>query len=152
MVVQFVGFLAAFRDPGGLSPFVAGTLGGLLTTWVTFVPCFLWIFLGAPFVEAIRGNRAFAAALAAITAVVVGVVLDLAVWFCLHVLFGEVRQVEGFGMSLDMPVLATIDPAAVILTLAALVAVFRFRVGMIPVLAACSAAGVLYFLAVGAMA
>ena len=64
MVTQFVGFLGAFRDPGGLNPFVAGTLGGLLTTWVTFVPCFLWIFLGAPFVETIRGNRALAAALA----------------------------------------------------------------------------------------
>ena len=152
MVVQFVGFLGAFRDPGGLSPFVAGTLGGLLTTWVTFVPCFLWIFLGAPFVEAIRGNRALAAALAVITAAVVGVVLNLAVWFCLHVLFGEVRQVEGFGMSFDMPVLATLDPAALVLTLAALVAVFRFKVGMIPVLAACSAAGVLYFLVVGAIA
>ena len=152
MVTQFVGFLGAFRDPGALNPFVAGTLGGLLTTWVTFVPCFLWIFLGAPFVEAIRGNRGLAAALAVITAAVVGVVLNLAVWFGLHVLFGEVRQVEGFGMSLDVPVLSTIDPAALVLTLAAIVAIFYLRIGMIPVLAACSAAGVLYFLAVGAIA
>jgi chromate transporter len=152
MVTQFVGFLGAFRDPGGLNPFVAGTLGGLLTTWVTFVPCFLWIFLGAPFVETIRGNRALAAALAVITAAVVGVVLNLAVWFGLHVLFGEVREVDTFGMSLEIPVLATIDPAALVLTLAAVVAVFHFRIGMIPVLAACSAAGVLYFLAVGAFA
>jgi chromate transporter len=152
MVTQFVGFLGAFRDPGGLNPFVAGTLGGLLTTWVTFVPCFLWIFLGAPFVETIRGNRALAAALAVITAAVVGVVLNLAVWFGLHVLFGEVREVEGFGMSLDVPVFATIDPAALVLTLAAIVAVFHLKIGMIPVLAACSAAGVLYFLAVGAIA
>ena len=152
MVTQFVGFLGAFRDPGGLNPFVAGTLGGLLTTWVTFVPCFLWIFLGAPFVETIRGNRALAAALAVITAAVVGVVLNLAVWFGLHVLFGEVREVEGFGMSLEIPVLATIDPAALVLTLAAIVAVFHLKIGMIPVLAACSAAGVLYFLAVGAIA
>jgi chromate transporter len=152
MVTQFVGFLGAFRDPGGLNPFVAGTLGGLLTTWVTFVPCFLWIFLGAPFVETIRGNRALAAALAVITAAVVGVVLNLAVWFGLHVLFGEVHEVEGFGMSLDIPVFATIDPAALVLTLAAIVAVFHFRIAMIPVLAACSAAGVLYFLAVGAIA
>jgi chromate transporter len=151
MVTQFVGFLGAFRDPGGLNPFVAGTLGGLLTTWVTFVPCFLWIFLGAPFVETIRGNRALAAALAVITAAVVGVVLNLAVWFGLHVLFGEVRGVDGFGVSLDLPVLATIDPAALVLTLAAVVAVFHFRIGMIPVLAACSAAGVLYFLAAGAI-
>jgi chromate transporter len=152
MVTQFVGFLGAFRDPGGLNPFVAGTLGGLLTTWVTFVPCFLWIFLGAPFVEKIRGNRALAAALAVITAAVVGVVLNLAVWFGLHVLFGEVHEIKGFGMSLDVPVFATTDPAALVLTLAAVVAVFHFRIGMIPVLAACSAAGVLYFLAVGAIA
>ena len=151
MVTQFVGFLGAFRDPGGLNPFLAGTLGGLLTTWVTFVPCFLWIFLGAPFVETIRGNRALAAALAVITAAVVGVVLNLAVWFGLHVLFGEVREVEGVGISLDVPVLATIDPAALVLTLAAVVAVFHLKIGMIPVLAACSAAGVLYFLAVGAI-
>jgi chromate transporter len=152
MVTQFVGFLGAFRDPGGLNPFVAGTLGGLLTTWVTFVPCFLWIFLGAPFVEAIRGNRALAAALAVITAAVVGVVLNLAVWFGLHVLFGEVRKVEGLGMSLDIPVLATIDPAALVLTLAAILAVFYLKIGMLPVLAVSSAAGVLYFLAVGAIA
>ena len=152
MVTQFVGFLGAFRDPGELNPFVAGTLGGLLTTWVTFVPCFLWIFLGAPFVETIRGNRALAAALAVITAAVVGVVLNLAVWFGLHVLFGEVHEVEGFGMSLDVPVLATVDPPALVLTLAAIVAVFRLKIGMLPVLAACSAAGVLYFLAVGAVA
>jgi chromate transporter len=152
MVTQFVGFLGAFRDPGALNPFVAGTLGGLLTTWVTFVPCFLWIFLGAPFVESIRGNRALGGALAAITAAVVGVILNLAVWFALHVLFGEVREVERFGTSLDVPVLATIDRAALVLTLAAILALFHLRIGMIPVLAACSAAGVLYFLAVGAIA
>jgi chromate transporter len=152
MVTQFVGFLGAFRDPGRLNPFLAGTLGGLLTTWVTFVPCFLWIFLGAPFVEAIRGNRALAAALAAITAAVVGVILNLAVWFALHVLFGTVREVEGFGMSLDIPVLATVDPAALLLTLAAIVAVFQLGIGMIPVLAACSAVGILYFLMAGAIA
>jgi len=152
MVVQFVGFLGAFRDPGALNPFVAGTLGGMLTTWVTFVPCFLWILLGAPYVEALRGNRALGCALAAITAAVVGVILNLAVWFGLHVLFGELRAVEGFGMSLDVPILATIDPAALVLMLAAVLAVFRFRVGMLPVLAACSAAGVVYFLAAGAIA
>jgi chromate transporter len=152
MVTQFVGFLGAFRDPGGLNLFVAGTLGGLLTTWVTFVPCFLWIFLGAPFVETIRGNRALAAALAVITAAVVGVILNLAVWFGLHVLFGEVHELEAFGMSLDIPVLATVDPAALVLTLAAVVALFKLKIGMIPVLAACSAAGVLYFLALGVSA
>jgi chromate transporter len=152
MVVQFVGFLGAFRDPGALNPFVAGTLGGMLTTWVTFVPCFLWILLGAPFVEALRGNRALGGALAAITAAVVGVILNLAVWFGLHVLFGKVRALEGFGMSLEVPILATIEPAAVVLMLAAVLAMFRFKVGMLPVLAACSAAGVLYFLAVAVLA
>jgi chromate transporter len=152
MVVQFVGFMGGYRNPGALDPMLAGTLAGMLTTWVTFVPCFLWIFLGAPFVEALRGNRALGGALAAITAAVVGVILNLAVWFGLHVLFGEVRAVEGFGMSLDLPMLATIDPAALVLMLAAVLAVFRFKVGMLPVLAACSAAGVVYFLAAGPIA
>jgi len=152
MVLQFVGFLGAFRDPGALNPFVAGTLGGVLTTWVTFVPCFLWIFLGAPFVEALRGNRVLGGALAAITAAVVGVILNLAIWFGLHVLFGELRAVAGFGMSLDVPMLATIDPAALVLMLAAILAMLRFKVGMFPVLAGCSAAGVIHFLAAGAIA
>jgi chromate transporter len=152
MVVQFVGFMGAFRDPGTLHPMIAGTLGGLLTTWVTFVPCFLWIFLGAPFVEALRGNRALGGALAAITAAVVGVVLNLAVWFALHVLFAELRAVEGFGISLEVPVLATIHPVALVLMLAASLAMLRFKVGMFPVLAACSLAGVIYFLAAGAIA
>src|SRR5947209_2033673 len=84
MVLQFVGFMAAYRDPGNLSPLTAATLGGLLTTWVTFVPCFLWIFLGAPFVEVLRGNKALNGAMSAITAAVVGVVLNLATWFAIH--------------------------------------------------------------------
>ena len=116
MVVQFVGFMAAFRDPGTLPPLLAGTLGGLLTTWVTFVPCFMWIFLGAPFVETLRGNRALSAALAAITAAVVGVILNLAVWFALHVMFAEVKEVRVIGMTLDVPVLGSINPAALVLT------------------------------------
>jgi chromate transporter len=152
MVVQFVGFLGAYRDPGTLPPLLAGTLGGLLTTWVTFVPCFLWIFLGAPFVETLRGNKALSAALAAITAAVVGVVLNLAVWFALHVLFAEVRETPVLGLTLDVPVLASINLASLALTLAALLAVFRFKVGMIPVLAACSAAGVLLYLVTGVAA
>src|SRR5207247_314626 len=97
MVLQFVGFMAAFRDPGALPPLLAGTLGGLLTTWVTFIPCFLWIFAGAPFVEALRGNKALNAALSSITAAVVGVVLNLAVWFALHALFHQVWQVPGLA-------------------------------------------------------
>jgi chromate transporter len=152
MVVQFVGFMGAFRDPGTLPPLLAGALGGLLTTWVTFVPCFLWIFLGAPFVETLRGNRALSAALATITAAVVGVVLNLAVWFALHVLFAEVREVPVLGLTLDVPVLASVNVASLVLTVAALLAVFRFKVGMIPVLAACSAAGVLLYLVAGVTA
>jgi chromate transporter len=89
MVLQFVGFMAAFRDPGSLSPMLAGTLGGLLATWVTFTPCFLWIFLGAPFVEKLRGNTALNAALSAITAAVVEVVLNLALWFAIHTVFRD---------------------------------------------------------------
>ena len=90
MVTQFVGFMGAFpRSRARCRRCVAGMLGGLLTTWVTFVPCFLWIFLGAPFVETLRGNRALCGALAAITAAVVGVILNLAIWFALHVLFAR---------------------------------------------------------------
>ena len=89
MVLQFVGFMAAFRDPGRLPPLLAGVLGGLLTTWVTFTPCFLWIFLGAPFIEVLRGNQALGAALSTITAAVVGVVMNLAVWFALHTVFRQ---------------------------------------------------------------
>src|SRR4051812_31090793 len=91
MVTQFVGFMAAFRAPGALPPLLAGTLGGLLTTWVTFAPCFLWIFVGAPYIERLRGNPALAGALSAITAAVVGVILNLAVWFALHTVFGQVQ-------------------------------------------------------------
>jgi chromate transporter len=84
MVVQFVGFMAAYRDPGTLPPLLAGTLGGLLATWATFVPCFLWIGLGAPFIERLRDNKPLGGALAGITAAVVGVILNLAIWFALH--------------------------------------------------------------------
>ncbi len=87
MVLEFVGFLAAFRNPGSLHPMVAGTLGAVLTTWVTFVPCFLWIFLGAPHIESLRVNTNLNSALTAITAAVVGVVLNLAVWFALNTVF-----------------------------------------------------------------
>jgi len=146
MVTQFVGFLAAFRDPGGLPPLLAGTLGGLLTTWVTFTPCFLWIFVGAPFVEILRANKALAGALAAITASVVGVILNLAVWFGLQVLFAELRPVSFLGASVDVPILGSANVAAVALAAACAVAIFRFRFGMIPVLLASSMAGIVYAL------
>jgi chromate transporter len=152
MVLQFVGFMAAYRDPGSLNPMLAGTLGGILTTWVTFVPCFLWIFLGAPYVEALRENKAWSAALATITAAVVGVVLNLAVWFALHVLFHELTTVHWLGAKIDVPVLSSINGASLLLTLGALVAVFRFKINMIAVLGACAAIGVVYYLVTGHVA
>ncbi|MER9210473.1 chromate efflux transporter [Mesorhizobium sp. M0663] len=151
MVTQFVGFMGAYRAPGVLSPLVAGTLGGLLTTWVTFVPCFLWIFLGAPFMETMRSNKALSAALSAITAAVVGVILNLAVWFALHVLFHELREVNWLGMTLDVPVFSSVNLPSLVLTVGALLAVFRFKIGMIPVLATCSVLGVLYGVATGSI-
>jgi chromate transporter len=144
MVTQFVGFLGAAREATGMHPLLAGTLGGILTTWVTFMPCFLWIFLGAPFVEGLRGNKALSAALSAISAAVVGVILNLAIWFAMHSLFGEVREVAGPGFRLDVPVPASVDWGALLLTLAALIAVFRFRVGTLTLLAACATAGLLF--------
>jgi chromate transporter len=150
MVTQFVGFMGAFRQAGALDPLLAGALGGVLTTWVTFVPCFLWIFLGAPYIEVIRGNRALSAALSAITAAVVGVILNLAIWFGLHVLFAQVTELRGYGATFDMPVLSSINLASAALMIAAMVALFRFKVGMLVVLGACSVAGMLYYLATGA--
>jgi chromate transporter len=150
MVLQFVGFMAAYRDPGPLAPMMAGTLGGLLATWVTFTPCFLWIFLGAPFIEKMRGNKALNAALSAITAAVVGVVLNLAIWFAIHSVFRETVPVRAFPLSFDAPNFVTVDPWALALSVAAAIAIFRFKVGMIPTLAASCIAGIVLYL-VGAI-
>ncbi|RZN28780.1 chromate efflux transporter [Bradyrhizobium sp. Leo121] len=144
MVVQFVGFMAAFRESSGLSPMLAGTLGGLLATWVTFTPCFLWIFVGAPYIEALRGNKALAGALSAITAAVVGVILNLSIWFALHTIFRQTFPVQGFGLFFDAPVLRSVDWPALALSLAAATAIFRFNVGMLVVLAASCITGVLW--------
>ena len=149
MVTQFVGFLGAWRSPGSLNPVLAGTLGGLLTTWVTFVPCFLWIFFGAPFVEALRANKALSAALGAVTAAVVGVILNLAVWFALQVLFAKHEHVRMLGATVDVPVLASANIASMALAACAALAVFRFKFGMVPVLLASSLAGVIYVLVGG---
>ncbi len=146
MVLQFVGFMAAFRDPGSLSPMLAGTLGGLLATWVTFTPCFLWIFLGAPFIEVLRGNKALNGALSAITAAVVGVILNLAIWFAVHSIFRDTVPVRSYGFSFDAPVLASADLWALALSAAAIVAIFRFKAGMLWTLAACSAVGIALYL------
>jgi chromate transporter len=147
MVTQFVGFLAAFRDPGGLNPYAAGVLGAVLTVWVTFVPCFLWIFLGAPYVETLRQNKALSGALATITAAVVGVIANLAVWFALHVMFSEVRVVEGFGATLDVPVLASVNVWSVVLFAASSYAILRAGVGMLTTLFGAAAAGLLLYAA-----
>jgi chromate transporter len=142
MVLQFVGFMAAFRAPGIFSPLLAGALGGLLATWVTFTPCFLWIFVGAPYIEPLRGNKPLSGALSAITAAVVGVVLNLAVWFAVHTVFRVMHHFDGFGISVDAPVPASLDAWSLLLALGAAIAIFRFKVGMIPTLAASCAAGV----------
>jgi len=151
MVLQFVGFMAAFRDPGTLPPMLAGTMGGLLATWVTFMPCFLWIFVGAPFIEVLRNNKTLNGALSAITAAVVGVVLNLAIWFGIHTIFRETFPVRSFFFSFDAPKLVSADLWALALSTAAAIAIFRFKTGMIPTLAGCCAVGVaLYVLGVRA--
>ncbi|MDD1531133.1 chromate transporter [Bradyrhizobium sp. WBOS7] len=142
MVLQFVGFMAAYRDPSGLSPMLAATLGGLLATWVTFTPCFLWIFVGAPYIERLRGNIGLAGALSAITAAVVGVILNLSIWFALHTLFRETVPVQAFPLNFDRPVLTSVDIPALVLAIAAATAIFRFKLGMLTVLAGSCAAGV----------
>jgi chromate transporter len=146
MVLQFVGFMAAFRDPGSLPPLLAGTLGGLLATWVTFTPCFLWIFLGAPFIEVLRGNKALSGALSAITAAVVGVILNLAIWFAIHTIFAKVHPVALGPVGFDAPVFASVNVWALLLSVAAVVAMFRFKAGMVGTLVACSGAGMALYL------
>ena len=131
MVVQFVGFLGAWHQPGGLSPLLAATLGALMTTWTTFVPCFLWIFLGAPHIEQLRGNARLGSTLTTVTASVVGVVLNLAVWFGLHVFF---------------PIPGAVDWFAVVVCVAAFAALQRFQAGVIPVVLASGVLGLLWSL------
>ena len=150
-VVQFVGFMAAYRVPGALEPMAAATLAAVLTTWVTFVPCYLWIFLGAPFVESLRENRALTGAMSAITAAIVGVIMNLAIWFALHVLFSRHTPWTGFGMSLDVPEWGSLDGAAFVLTAAAVAAVFRFKTQVMPILLASALLGVLWQAVKGAL-
>lgn len=125
MVTQFVGFMAGFSHPGGMSPLLAGTLAGLITTWVTFAPCFLWILVGAPFAERLRANAALAGALKGVTAAVVGVIANLALWFALHTLFAQIQPVFG----VDVPVWSSLNPVAAGLALIALIAAFAGRNG-----------------------
>ncbi len=141
-VVQFVGFLGAYRSPGELAPWVAGTLAAVLATWVTYVPCFLWIFLGAPYVERLRESRLLRGALAGIMAAVVGVVLNLAIWFSLHTLFAVVSERHVGALVLHVPDWATLDAAAAAIAVGAGVATLRFHVGMLRLIASCAALGV----------
>jgi chromate transporter len=130
MVLQFVGFLAAYRYAAPIDPWLAAVLGATITTWVTFLPCFLFIFLGGPYMESLRRHRGLNAALSAVTAAVVGVVLNLSVWFALHTLFQEVNIVTFGPMRIDLPNWQTIEPGALLLGVAALIAMLKFKVGM----------------------
>ncbi len=148
-VVQFVGFMGAYRHPGAFSPLMAGVIGAVLTTWVTFVPCFLWIFLGAPYIEGLRGRQSLTTALTAITAAVVGVILNLAVWFSLNVIFGVLNEVYIGPMRLYVPDWSTLDWAALLIAIAAFLALFRFKVSMLWTLAGAAVAGLVYYLISG---
>lgn len=142
LITQFVGFLAGFRDATGMHPLLGATLAALLTTWVTFLPCFVWIFAGAPYVEKLRGQPRLSAALGAITAAVVGVIANLALWFALNYLFAEQLTFSGFGMQVLLPDLRSFDMYAMILTAAALLLMFGRKVGLFPLLGMMSVAGI----------
>jgi len=146
LVLQFVAFQAAYQHQSGLSPMVAGVVASLLTTWVTFVPCFLWIFLGAPYIEALRHSPTLQAALSAITAAVVGVILNLAVWFAVHTIFAGVQPWSWGWLALDLPVLTSFRTAAGVLAGTAIVAMFRFHLGIGWTLTGSAALGVLWSL------
>jgi chromate transporter len=149
LVTQFVGFLAAFREAAPFSPVVAGVLGAVMTTWVTFVPSMLWIFAGAPFVEPLRANRQLSGALAAITAAVVGVILNLSVWFALHVLFGKVTEMRAGPLRWYAFDPLALDLRATALAAIAAVLAFGFHRSLIEVVVAMAALGVIVQLTLG---
>ena len=143
-VVQFVGYMGAYRDPGTLAPWLAGVFGSVVVTWVTFVPCFLWIFVGAPYVERIRGNAKLQAALSAVTAAVLGVILNLALWFGIHALFSAVA-VRGIGpLRLLVPDWGSLDVATLVIAASASLALLRLHMPVIPVILAGAIAGIVY--------
>lgn len=146
-VVQFVGFMGAYRHADPFDPLLAGVLGSIVTTWVTFVPCFLWVFLGAPYVERARENVVIGGALAAVTAAVVGVMANLALWFAFHVAFAEVAEVYRFGVRWLVPDLASASHASIAIAVGAAYVLFRRAWGVIPTLAASTGIGFLYALA-----
>jgi chromate transporter len=151
MVVQFVAFVGAFRNPGELNPWVAAVVGALLTTWVTFVPCFLFILLGAPYVERLRHNRALSSALTGITAAVVGVIANLAVYFALHTLFSDTRAVASGPFSFEVPVLRSLQVAALALTGLACLLMFVLKWSALRTLGVCALAGVAVYLVTAAL-
>lgn len=142
LVLQFVGFLAGYRAPGMLTGVPGGVAASVLTLWVTFAPCFAFVFLGAPLVERLQANRALSGALAAITAAVVGVVANLALWFALRVLFRELRPVSLGPLAVELPVPASLDLVALALAALAAVCLFRLKLGVVRVLGVTAAAGV----------
>jgi chromate transporter len=143
MVVQFVAFLGAYRDPGGLNPWVAAVLGSLLTVWVTFVPCFLFIFLGAPYVERLRHHEALSAALTGVTTAVVGVIANLAYYFAVHTLFGDTRRLGHEHLGLLVPVPDSVVAEACVITAVALLLVFVVKWSVLRVLGVCALLGLL---------
>jgi chromate transporter len=146
MVTQFVGFVAAYRDPGALPAGIAAVLGGALTTWVTFVPCFLWIFVGAPFIERLRRNLMLSAALSGVTAAVVGVIVNLALWFSIHALFADVALRRFAGAAVEVPIFLSLQIPSLLITLVAALLVFRFRVSVMSTLAVTGALGMVSLL------
>ena len=141
MVVQFVAFLGAYRDPGSLDPWAAAVLASLLVTWVTFVPSFLFVLLGAPYMERLRGNRSLSAALTGITAAVVGVIANLGLYFAVHTLFTDVVAVDPWVLDLELPDLATPRWVALAITAVAAVLLFRLRWSVLRTLGVCAALG-----------
>jgi chromate transporter len=146
LVVMFVGYLGAFRQPGALPPAVSGCIGALVTIWVTFIPSYLYIFVGAPYIERLRSNNKLTAALNGVTAAVVGVIANLAVWFTLHVLFGTVAERSVLGLSLLLPELETFDPYAALIAAAATAVLWRFKQAMMWVIAGATGLGCLFFM------
>jgi chromate transporter len=141
MVVQFVAFIGAYRNPGDLDPWAAAFIGSLLTTWVTFVPCFLFIFLGAPYVERLRGNATITGILGGITAAVVGVIANLALYFAIHTFFAETSTLVWGPMNLNLPAPGSVNLAALAIAAAAALMIFRFRLSTLRTLGACAALG-----------
>jgi chromate transporter len=149
MVVQFVGFLAAFGVSTGVNPYVAGAIGGLLVTYVTFIPSFTFIFAGAPYAEYLRRRPGPAAALSGVTAAVVGVIANLAVWFALQTLFTTTGELRIGPLRLHTVELASLDVFALALAVASYFALTRLRWPLLLTIPVSAAAGFLYFVIVG---